>query len=149
LTGVPSGQAADGLATGSEIPIRLVGRPTWGQAMPAPGVTATVADDVRSGNRIVVPRGSEVRGQLVDAPPSPGDPMRRRLVFSEVVIHGKVHRLSAQPVTVVLSVTRTPYYCGTPTLHGEPPFKLGELVELSLPAGSRWTVRLTRPLELG
>ena len=68
---------------------------------------ARVADDTRVGEKIVVPAGSEIRGQVVAAVPSGRVKGLARLAidFDRLVLKGKEHPIEAQAIDITADNT--------------------------------------------
>jgi hypothetical protein len=65
-------------------------------------VVARLAEDVRVGEKVVVPSGSEVRGRVTTAVPSGRVKTRARLAFDfdTLVIEGKDHSIGTGPIDI-------------------------------------------------
>ena len=65
-------------------------------------VVARLAEDVRVGEKIVVPEGSEVRGRVIAAVPSGKVKTRARLAFDfeTLVLDGKEHSIGASAIDI-------------------------------------------------
>jgi hypothetical protein len=65
-------------------------------------VVARLAEDVRVGEKVVVPAGSEVRGRVVAAVPSGQVKTRARLAFDfeTLVLDGKEHSIGASAIDI-------------------------------------------------
>jgi len=70
-------------------------------------VVARLADDVRVGEKVVVPSGSEVRGRVTTAVPSGRVKTRARLAFDfdTLVIEGKDHSIGTGPIDITAGDT--------------------------------------------
>ena len=70
-------------------------------------VVARVADDTRVGDKVVVPAGSELRGQVVAAVPSGRVKGLARLTidFDTLVVKGKEHAVDAQAIDITADNT--------------------------------------------
>ena len=68
---------------------------------------ARLAEDVRVGENVVVPSGSEVRGRVTTAVPSGRVKTRARLAFDfdTLVIEGKDHSIGTGPIDITASDT--------------------------------------------
>ncbi|MGE5127640.1 MAG: hypothetical protein ACM3PV_15215 [Betaproteobacteria bacterium] len=85
------------LAAGTVLPIRLGETLASDKSQPEQKVLAELAADVRAGDRVVLPAGSEVVGHVVIAQQSGRVKGRARLVvgFDEVRAHGKSYAIEA------------------------------------------------------
>ena len=83
------------LAAGTVLPIRLGETLASDKSQPEQKVLAELAEDVRAGDRVVLPAGSEVVGHVVIAQQSGRVKGRARLVvgFDEVRAHGKSYAI--------------------------------------------------------
>ena len=63
-------------------------------------VVARLAEDIKVGERVVVPSGSEVRGRVTTAVPSGRTKTRARLAFDldTLVLDGKEHAIGTRPI---------------------------------------------------
>ena len=70
-------------------------------------VVARLAEDVRVGEKVVVPAGSEVRGRVTAAVPSGRVKTRARLAFDfdTLVLDGKEHPIGTRPVSITAADT--------------------------------------------
>jgi hypothetical protein len=70
-------------------------------------VVARLAEDVRVGEKVVVPAGSEVRGQVTAAVPSGRVKTRARLAFDfdTLVLKGKEHSIESGPLDITAGDT--------------------------------------------
>jgi len=70
-------------------------------------VVARLADDVRVGEKVVVPSGSEVRGRVTTAVPSGRVKTRARLAFDfdTLVLKGKEHSIGTGPIDITAGDT--------------------------------------------
>jgi hypothetical protein len=70
-------------------------------------VVARVAEDVRVGEKVVVPAGSEVRGRVTAAVPSGRVKTRARLAFDfdTLLLDGKEHAIGTGPVDITAGDT--------------------------------------------
>lgn len=70
-------------------------------------VVARLAEDVRVGEKVVVPSGSEVRGRVTAAVPSGRVKTRARLAFDfdTLVIEGKDHSIGTGPIDITAGDT--------------------------------------------
>jgi hypothetical protein len=70
-------------------------------------VVARLAEDVRLGEKVVVPSGSEVRGRVTAAVPSGRVKTRARLAFDfdTLVLDGKEHPIGTRPVDITAGDT--------------------------------------------
>jgi len=139
-------------------------------------VVARLAEDVRVGEKVVVPAGSEVRGRVTAAAPSgrvKGD-ARLAFDFDRLVLKGKEHSIATKPVdiTAANSHKRDAAIIGGGAgagaiigaiANGGKGAAIGGLIggatgtgvvltntgkEVALGAGTRVTVRLTREMRL-
>ncbi len=85
------------LAAGTVLPIRLGETLASDKSQPEQKVLAELAEDVRAGDRVVLPAGSEVVGHVVIAQQSGRVKGRARLVvgFDAVRAHGKSYAIEA------------------------------------------------------
>jgi hypothetical protein len=70
-------------------------------------IVARLAEDVRVGEKVVVPSGSEVRGQVTTAVPSGRVKTRARLAFDfdTLVLDGKEHSIGASAIDITAGST--------------------------------------------
>jgi len=70
-------------------------------------IVARLAEDVRVGEKVVVPSGSEVRGRVTAAVPSGRVKTRARLAFDfdTLVLDGKEHPIGTRPVSITAADT--------------------------------------------
>ena len=68
---------------------------------------ARLAEDVRVGEKVVVPSGSEVRGRVTAAVPSGRVKTRARLAFDfdTLVLEGKEHSIGTRPLDITAGDT--------------------------------------------
>lgn len=139
-------------------------------------VVARVADDTRVGEKVVVPAGSEIRGQVVAAVPSGRVKGLARLAidFDRLVLKGKEHPIEAQAIDITADNThkRDAEILGGSTVGGAligalagggKGARIGALVgagagggvvltnkgkEVQIPSGSHFGVRLQREARL-
>jgi hypothetical protein len=105
-TGLASGaaEAASGrLGAGAVIPVRFDTAVSSATSDPEDRVEATVRENVRAGERVVIPAGSTLRGHVISAERSGRVKGRARLSlrFTEVEIDGRWHRVSTQRIALV------------------------------------------------
>lgn len=67
-----AGKSSASMASGTEIDATLTRSIDAGKAKPGDGVTAKAAKDIRSGGKLVVPRGSKLIGHVTQARPHGG-----------------------------------------------------------------------------
>ena len=178
LGALPPAPAAAGrrLAAGTEIPVTLETTVSSATSRPEDRVDARVRADVRSGGKVVIPAGSELRGHVVSAR-RPGKVKGRAyvsLAFSELVANGKTYRIATRRIGVLAppSHGRDAKVIGGGAgagavvgalVDGKEGAAKGALVgagagtgavlatrgkEVTLPSGSRWRVRLLRALDV-
>jgi len=139
-------------------------------------VLAKVRQDVRAGGRVVLPAGSELRGHVISARRSGKVKGRAYLSlrFSELVVGGKTYPVTTRRIALVAPKThgRDAKIIGGGAAagalvgaiaDGKKGAGVGALVgggagtgvvlttrgkEVTLPAGSRWRVRLLKPLDI-
>jgi hypothetical protein len=139
-------------------------------------VVARLAEDVRVGEKVVVPSGSEVRGRVTAAVPSGRVKTRARLAFDfdTLVLEGKEHPIGTGPIDITAADThkKDAVTIGIGTgagaivgavVDGKKGAGIGALIggaagtgvvltdtgkEIRLGTGSRVTVRLTREARL-
>ena len=173
VLGAGTAQAAS-LPAGAGVPVRFETSHSSATSRPEDRVVATVREDVRSGGRVVIPAGSELRGHVLSARRSGRVKGRGQLSlrFTEAVINGHAHRISTQRIYLVAPAThkKDAAIIGGGTgagaiigaiADGKGGAVKGGLVgagagtgvvlgtrgrEVGLPAGSRWRVRLSQPL---
>jgi hypothetical protein len=70
-------------------------------------VVARVAEDIKVGEKVVVPSGSEVRGRVTSAVPSGRTKTRARLAFDldTLVLDGKEHAIGTRPIDITAGDT--------------------------------------------
>jgi hypothetical protein len=139
-------------------------------------IVARLAEDVRVGEKVVVPSGSEVRGRVTAAVPSGRVKTRARLAFDfdTLVLDGKEHSIGTGPIDITAGNTHKKdavtvgIGAGAGAIvgaivDGKKGAGIGALIggaagtgvvltdtgkEISLATGSRVTVRLTRETRL-
>ena len=139
-------------------------------------IVARLAEDVRVGEKVVVPSGSEVRGRVTEAVPSGRVKTRARLAFDfdTLVLDGKEHSIGTRTVDLTAGDThnRDAATIGIgagagaivgAVVDGKKGAGIGALIggaagtgvvlantgkEVSLGSGTRVTVRLTRDTRL-
>jgi hypothetical protein len=139
-------------------------------------VVARLAEDVRVGEKVVVPAGSEVRGRVTTAVPSGRVKTRARLAFDfdTLVLGGKEHPIATRPLDITARDTHKKdaatigIGAGAGAIvgaiaNGGKGAAIGTLIggaagtgvvltntgkEVELGTGSRVTVRLTREMRL-
>jgi hypothetical protein len=173
---VPATAWADSrhVGAGTALPVRFDTTVSSATSRAEEKVLATVRENVRAEGRIVVPAGSELRGRVLWTR-HPGRVKGRAalaLAFHEIVIDGKPYRLSARRITVVAPDTHerdaaiigggagAGALVGAIKGGGSGAAKGGAIgaaagtgavlvtrgKEVTIPAGSRWRVRLLKPL---
>ena len=70
-------------------------------------IVARLAEDIKLGEKVVVPSGSEVRGRVTAAVPSGRVKTRARLAFDfdTLVLDGKEHPIGTRPVSITAADT--------------------------------------------
>ncbi|HEY6549095.1 MAG TPA: hypothetical protein VI589_14360 [Vicinamibacteria bacterium] len=70
-------------------------------------VVARLAEDIRVGEKVVVPSGSEIRGRVTEATPSGRVKTRARLAFDfdTLVLESKEHSIGTRPVDITAGST--------------------------------------------
>ena len=70
-------------------------------------VVARLAEDIKVGEKVVVPSGSEVRGRVTSAVPSGRTKTRARLAFDldTLVLDGKEHAIGTRPIDITAGDT--------------------------------------------
>ena len=139
-------------------------------------IAARLAEDVRVGDKVVVPSGSQVRGRVTAAVPSGRVKTRARLAFDfdTLVLGGKEHSIGTGPIDITAGSTHKKdavtvgIGAGAGAIvgaivDGKKGAGIGALIggaagtgvvltdtgkEISLGTGSRVTVRLTRETRL-
>jgi hypothetical protein len=139
-------------------------------------IVARLAEDVRVGEKVVVPSGSKVRGQVTAAVPSGRVKTRAHLAFDfdTLVLEGKEHSIGTRPIDITAGSThkKDAVTIGIGTgagallgavIHGKKGAGIGALIggatgtgvvltdtgkEVRLGTGSRVTVKLTREARL-
>ena len=102
--GIPSVLSTDPVTVPEGVTLPLVLETAISSATSRSGdlVVARVAEDVRVGEKVVVPAGSEVRGRVTAAVPSgrvKGD-ARLAFDFDTLVLKGKEHPIGTRPVDI-------------------------------------------------
>ena len=175
LAGMPplSQAATRQLPAGTAIPIRFETTVSSATSRPEDKVLATVRESVRSGGHVVIPAGSELRGHVLSAHHSGRVKGLASLsvAFNEVVIDGKPHRISARmgvvaheqhkrDAAIIGGGAGAGAIIGAIKDGGSGAAKGGLIgagagtgvvlatkgKEVTLPSGTRWRVRLSRPL---
>jgi len=87
---------------GAELPLILETAMSSATSRAGDRVVARLADDVRVGEKVVVPAGTEVRGLVTAAVPSGRVKTRARLAFDfdTLVLDGKEHPIGTRPVDI-------------------------------------------------
>ena len=176
LFAVPVAAAARQLPTETSIPITLETAVSSATSRPEDRVDARVRADVLSGGKVVIPAGSEMRGHVVSVRRS-GKVKGRAylsLSFNELVANGKTYRIATRRIGVQAppSHGRDAKIIGGGAgagavvgaiVDGKEGAAKGALVgagagtgavlatrgkEVTLASGSRWRVRLVKPLEI-
>ena len=164
------------LPAGTTIPVTFETSVSSATSNAEDKVLAKVRQDVSAGGRVVLPAGSELRGHVISARRSGKVKGRASLSlrFSEVVVGGKTYLVSTQRIALAAPATHgkdakiigggagAGAVVGAIT-GGKKGAGVGALVgggagtgvvlatrgkEVSLPAGTRWRVRLLKPLDL-
>jgi hypothetical protein len=176
VLGAGLAQAAS-LPAGASLPVRFQTSHSSATSRPEERVVATVREDVRSGGRVVVPAGSELRGHVTSVRRSGRVKGRASLSlrFTEAVINGRTHRISTQRISLLAPKTHTKdaKIIGGGTgagaiigaiADGKEGAVKGGLIgagagtgvvlgtrgrEVGLGPGARWRVRLSQPLVVG
>lgn len=162
------------LPAGAVIPVRIGTSVSSAHSDPEDRVLATVRENVRSNGRVVIPAGSEMRGHVLSAQRSGRVKGRAHLAlrFSEVNIHGRWHRIATQRISLVAPATHKKdgaiigggagagAILGA-IIDGKEGAAKGALIgagsgtgvvlgtrgkEVGLASGTRWRVRLAKPL---
>jgi hypothetical protein len=164
------------LPAGTAIPVTFETTVSSATSNAEDKVLAKVRQDVSAGGRVVLPAGSELRGHVISARRSGKVKGRASLSlrFSEVVVGGKTYVVSTQRIGLVAPATHGKDAkiigggAGAGAIvgaiaDGKKGAGVGALIgggagtgvvlttrgkEVSLPAGSRWRVRLLKPLDL-
>jgi hypothetical protein len=160
--------------SGTLIPVRLETTVSSVTSGPEDRVTATVRQDVHVGGRVAIPAGSELQGHVINARRS-GRVKGRAAVtvdFERLVVRGRTYDIDTRRLTVVAPEThgRDAKIVGGGAgagaiigaiADGKEGAVKGALIggaagtgavlgtrgkEVTLPAGSRWRLRLARPL---
>jgi hypothetical protein len=159
---------------GTAIPVSFETTVSSATSRPEDKVLARVRQDVRVGGAVAIPAGSELRGHVISARRS-GKVKGRAylsLSFTDLSVGGKTYKIAARRVAVLAPAThgRDAKIIGGATAggavvgavaKGKKGAAVGGLVgagagtgvvltnrgkEVTLPAGSRWRIRLVRPL---
>ena len=140
-------------------------------------VVARLAHDLRLGDKVVLPAGTELRGRVTAAVPSGRVKTRAHLAwdFDQLVVHGKAHAIEAQALDITARDTRrrdgaiVAGGAGAGAIlgaivDGKKGAGLGALLgagagtgviltnkgnEVEVPAGSALSLKLTREVQLG
>ncbi len=176
LSIVPVTAAARQLPAETSIPITLETTHSTATSHPEDRVDARVRADVVSGGKVVIPAGSELRGSLVTVR-RPGKVKGlgyMSMSFQELVANGRTYRISTRRIGVQAKPSHGKDAkiigggAGAGALvgalvDGKEGAAKGALIgagagtgavlvtrgnEVTFPAGSRWRVRLVRPLEI-
>lgn len=153
---MPLGQAWT-VPKGATLPLVLEKRISSATSRSGDLVRARLAEDVKVGEKVVVPAGTRVRGLVITAVPSGRVKGLARLAFDfeALVLEGKEHAIGARPVDIAAanSHTKDPVLIGigvgariSGNGTGVVLTKKGKEVELG--TGTRMTVRLTRETRL-
>ena len=159
---------------GTVIPVRFQTTVSSVSSGPEDRVVATVRQDVRAGGRVAIPAGSELRGHVVSTRRS-GRVKGRAVVtvdFDRLTVRGRTYDINTRQLTVVAPDThgRDAKVVGGGAgagavigaiADGKEGAVKGALIggaagtgvvlgtrgkEVTLPAGSRWRLRLAQPL---
>ena len=162
------------LPAGTAIPVTLETTVSSATSHPEDRVDAKVRADVLSGGKVVIPAGSELRGHVITARRS-GKVKGRAylsLAFTDLTVGSKTYKIAARRIAVLAPAThgRDAKIIGGTTAagavvgavaDGKKGAAVGGLVgagagtgavlttrgkEVTLAAGSRWRVRLLKPL---
>jgi hypothetical protein len=173
---VPVTAAARQLPAETSIPVTLETTVSSATSRPEDRVDARVRADVLSGGKVVIPAGSEMRGHVISVRRS-GKVKGRAylsLSFNELVANGKTYRIATRRIGVQAppSHGRDAKIIGGGAgagavvgalVDGKEGAAKGALVgagagtgvvlatrgkEVTLASGSRWRVRLVKPLEI-
>jgi hypothetical protein len=92
---------------GATFPLDLETAISSATSRPGDRVVARLAEDVRVGEKTVVPAGSEVRSRVTEAVPSGRVKTRARLAFDfdTLVLEGKEHSIGTRPVDITAGST--------------------------------------------
>jgi hypothetical protein len=176
LFGLPATAAARQLPADTAIPVTLETTHSTATSRAEDRVDARVRADVVSGGKVVIPAGSELRGSLVTVR-RPGKVKGlgyMSMSFHEVVVNGKTYRIATRRIGVQAQPShgRDAKIIGGGAgagavvgaiVDGKSGAAKGALVgagagtgavlatrgkEVTFASGSRWRVRLTRPLDI-
>jgi hypothetical protein len=164
------------LPAGTVLPVRFETTVSSATSRPEDRVIAVLREDVRLGNRVVLPAGSELRGVVLSAVPSGRVKTRARLAlsFDSIEVDGERHAMQTRTINLEASDTRgrdAGIVAGSTgagavvgaLADGGKGAKVGALVgagagtaailhnkgkEVTLASGTRWRVRLSQPLAL-
>jgi hypothetical protein len=159
---------------GTAIPVRFQTTVSSATSHPEDRVDAAVRQDVRVGGAVVIPAGSELRGHVVTARRSGRVKGRAYLAvqFDRLVVRGRTYDIATRRLAVLAPATKGRDAktigggAGAGAIigaiaDGKEGAAKGALIggaagtgvvlatrgkEVTLPAGSRWRVRLDRPL---
>jgi hypothetical protein len=164
------------LPVGAVIPVTFETTVSSATSRPEDKVLARVRQDVHAGGAVVIPAGSELRGHVISARRS-GKVKGRAflsLSFTDLTVGGRTYAIAARRVSVLAPAThgKDAKIIGGAAAAGAvvgavADGKKGAVVggavgagagtgavlvtrgkEVTLPAGSRWSVRLLKPLVL-
>jgi hypothetical protein len=167
-------QAEKHLSAGTVIPVRFDNTVSSATSRAEEKVVAIVREDVRDGDKVVIPAGSEMHGRVLwtRRPGRVKGKAALALTFHEVEIKGKPYRISAQRITVVGDDSHgkdaaiigggagAGALVGAVRSGGSGAVKGGAVgaaagtgvvlatrgKDVTLPTGTRWRVRLAQPL---
>jgi hypothetical protein len=176
ISAAPAVASPRQLPVETSIPVTLQTTVSSATSRPEDRVDARVRADVLSGGRVVIPAGSELRGHVVSVRRAAHVKGRAYLSmsFNELVANGKTYRISARRIGAVgpRSLGRDAKFIGGGAgagavvgalVDGKEGAAKGALVgagagtgallatrgkEVTFASGSRWRVRLVRPLEI-
>jgi hypothetical protein len=176
LATLPAEAAARELPAETAIPVTLETTVSSATSRPEDRVDAKVRADVVSGGKVVIPAGSELRGHVVTVRRSGKVKGRAYLSmsFDELKANGKTYRIATRRIGMQAPAThgKDAKIIGGGTgagavvgavVDGKGGAVKGALVgagagtgvvlatrgkEVTFPAGSRWRVRLVKPLDL-
>jgi hypothetical protein len=176
ISSAPAMASPRRLPAATSIPVTLETTLSSATSRPEDRVDARVRTDVLSGGKVVIPAGSELRGHVVSVRRAAHVKGRAYLSmsFNELVANGKTYRISTRRIGVVgpRSLGRDAKVIGGGAgagavvgalVDGKEGAAKGALIgagagtgallatrgkEVTFTSGSRWRVRLVKPLEI-
>jgi len=134
---------------GTTLPLLLDAAISSATSRPGDHIVARLAEDVRVGEKVVVPAGSEVRGRVTAAVPSGRVKTRAHLAFDfdTLVLKGEEHSIGTKAVDITAGDNHKKD-AATIGIGAGAGAVVGAIVDGKKGAGTRVTVKLTRETRL-